>query len=162
MNSGRGNAQLTQDQSGINTVQINIDNTKISGKYNLKIVKTDEEGTQRLQNARFNIVKPDNSSEDLYTNSNGEITIEDIQITDVSEDDYIKITEAAAPAGYAIIDELLQVHITKKEENEKYVIDSVEVQKEDGSSYDENLVSVTEDSGVQTIQVSVKNKKSKL
>ena len=160
LNSGRGNAQLTQDQSGINTVQINIDNTKISGKYNLKIVKTDEEGTQRLQNARFNIVKPDNSSEDLYTNSNGEITIEDIQITDVSEDDYIKITEAAAPAGYAIIDELLQVHITKKEENEKYVIDSVEVQKEDGSSYDESLVSVTEDSGVQTIQVSVKNKKA--
>ena len=122
--TGSDNANLQTDPSGVNTVNLVVNNTPMSGAYNLKIVKQDDDGT-KLQNAKFNVRINNGASQEYTTNENGEITINGIQITDVNTADTIEIQETEAPDGYILNNEVITLTVTKGESGNSYVATGV-------------------------------------
>ena len=141
-----GNANITTDPSGINTVNVEIDNTKITGSYNFKLIKEDSKnGNQRLENATFNVTINGTKYSDQKTNGNGELEINNIQITDIEATDTITIEETKAPDGYILNDEIITLNVTKGLNNtqDKYV--ATNVTGSDNAIIEDNTVKVTID-----------------
>ena len=104
------------------TIIATIKNEKITGKYNIQIVKEDKsDSSKKLSGAEFNITMPDGSKKLETTDNNGQIKTEDIDITGAGTDT-IKIEETKAPDKYKKLIDSLEIQITKKENNGVYEI----------------------------------------
>ena len=118
----------------------------VSGKYSFKLIKVDsDDATKKLQGAEFEITTP--SGKQTYTtDENGEISINDIEITQPGVDT-ITIQETKAPEPYKILLESpLTLNITKDVANGSYTATKAELE-----GYDENAVQIQD--GVVTITV---------
>ncbi len=124
--TGSSNANLETDPSGVNTVNLVVDNTKLAGSYNFKLVKQDGKDSTRLENAKFSIKINGTALQQEYTtNSNGEIEINNITITDTNTPDKIEIQEIEAPDGYILNNEVITLTVTKGESGNGYVATGV-------------------------------------
>ena len=133
------------------TVQILVKNIKVTGSYNLKLLKVDKKNHDKvLQGAVFEITKPNGQKEELTTDVNGAINLQEIEITKEGTEIY-KIKEIKAPNGYnMILKEEITLTITTKKENSKYVIDSVTISPENEAlqlSNTDNSVTITVENG---------------
>ena len=146
-----GSVNVTQGSNGVNTVNITVNNSTLSGSYKLKLIKQDSSNQDKLSGARFNISINGGSAQEYTTDSNGEININSIQITNVSNPDTITITEIEAPDGYALNNTPIELTVVKEEQNGKYVASNVT-----GSS---NANLTTSSDGVNTVQVTINNTK---
>ena len=124
--TGSSNANLETDPSGVNTVNLVVDNTKLAGSYNFKLVKQDGKDSTRLENAKFSIKINGTALQQEYTtNSNGEIEINNIAITNTDTPDTIEIQEIEAPDGYILNNEVITLTVTKGESGNGYVATGV-------------------------------------
>ena len=106
-----------------------------SGQYNLKLVKVEQGNTsKKLQGATFKITSP-NGTVTEQTNSNGEINIGPINITQPGTDT-ITIEETKAPDGYEkIITAPINVQVTKTLSSNTYTMsNAVITNNQTGSS----------------------------
>ncbi len=109
------------------TIKVTIPNDKITGKFNLKIVKYEKDNqAKKLAGATFEITKPDNSKETLTTIADGSVTLSNLDIPGVGTYTYT-IKETQTPTGYEKIIEEIQVKITTEIKNGKYVVKSTEI-----------------------------------
>ena len=154
-----GSINITQGANGVNTVNITINNEQdiVTGAYSFKLIKQDASGGGRLQGARFRIRINEGTTNEYITNSNGEVEINGINITDISNNDTITITEIAAPDGYILDSEPINLTIKKSQQNGKYVAESVSMV---GSNNSQDDVTIVEDeSGINIIQLVLNNSK---
>ena len=149
--TGSDNAIIEENGSGINTVKINIENSKITGSYKFKLVKEDAENKEKLEGAKFNIKVNNGEIKEYTTNASGEIEINDIKITDVSTSDTIEIEETNAPEGYNLNVGKITLTVTKELENGKYVAKTVT-----GS---DNATVEEDGSGINTVKINIENSK---
>ena len=141
--------KIVEDSSGVNEVQITVNNSKITGSYKLKLVKQDSENANKLNGVKFRITV-NNDSAEYITNSNGEIEINDIQINNLN-DDTIKIEEIETISGYILNSTPITLKVEKTEENGKYVLDNV-------SGYGDASIQTGAD-GIETIELNINNTK---
>ena len=149
--TGSSNVTLTTDNTGVNTVNLTVNNTKISGSYKLKVIKQDSSNSQKLEGAEFNISINGGQETKYTTNENGEITIDSIQINQITTVDIIRITEIKSPEGYVLDSTPIDIRVIKDEENGKYVASNVEG--------NENVEIIKDGSGVNTVQIKINNTK---
>ena len=130
------------------TIIVTVPNEKITGSYNLQLVKVDkDDDNKKLSGAKFS-VKINNGSEQEYTtDDNGIISISDIQITETGTDT-ITITETQAPSGYNKIIDELTINVEKTEENGEYKASNIEFGENTESKgsivkLEEGLITVT-------------------
>ena len=155
--TGSNNANLTTSQDGVNTVNIAINNTKITGNYDFRIIKEDKTTGEKLGGAIF-AVKVNNEEEtQVETDKNGEISINDIAITDTTSQDTITIREVRPPDEYSSFSGTITLKVNKTENNGQYTISSVNATLEDGTEYED--VTIVNNSGALTVQVTVPNEK---
>ena len=138
-----------------NTIIVTVPNKKIEGLYNLQLVKVDSSDSNiLLSGAKFKVTFADGSSEEYITNSNGEISIPNITITETGTD-VIKIEEIEAPVGYNKIINTITINITKSVNGDKYVVTNASIADEnipEGTTIDLNT-------DTNTIIVKVPNEK---
>ena len=152
-----GSVTITQGQDGINTVNITINNTKITGSYNFKIIKEDTITHEKLGGAIFAVKVNDGEETQVTTNENGEISINNINITDVTSPDIITLREIKAPDEYSSFEGTITLRVNKAENDGQYTIRNVEASVDDGTQYDD--VRITNNSGALTVEVTVPNEK---
>ena len=163
------------------TVNVNITNERVKGKYSLEILKLEELLGHPLQGAKFEVkaVKVDSAGTEqqinLYKSTNdvtsmeriiptdfiidsedGIFTIPDIRIENL--DSYILIiTETEAPETYTILKDQIRLRVTPKIEGEndeaKFVIDTVELLSGDN----EGLVKLVENNNAEKIEIEITN-----
>lgn len=139
-----GNVSIEND-----TITVTVNNHKIEGSmYDINILKVDKDDpNKKLQDAKFSILLP---NEDTYTdlestNENGIATLKNISVTEVGTDT-IKIKEIEAPAGYGILQEDLEIEITKKVQNGKYAVAEIKLKETTGNaqvSLNDNTITIT-------------------
>jgi len=98
----------------------------IVGKYNLEIVKVDENGnTITNQVTKFTI------NDKAKETKNGLIQVNDVRIDKTNADtpDKYVIKETQAPKGYTKLDDIVEVEVTKKfsDDGKSYVVDNVNI-----------------------------------
>ncbi len=152
-----GSINVTNGEDNVNTVNITLNNTKITGSYNLKVIKKDSKTQENLANAEFNINVNGADKGTVNTNQNGEISIENIPITDINSKDTITVTETKAPDGYIGFNGKINITVTKQELNGEYTIIDATANNESGAEYQD--VTIENENGVPTIQVIVVNEK---
>ena len=157
--SGSSNANLEESADGVNTVQITVDNTKITGKYNFKIIKEDTITHEKLGNAIFEVKVNDGQAQQIETNENGEISINDIAITNTASQDTITIREIQPPDEYSSFEGTITLKVDKTENNGKYTVSNVEASLDGGTKFDG--VEIVNNSGDITVQVTIPNEKIK-
>ena len=160
--TGSENANLTQDETtGVNTINVAVNNEKISNSYNLKIIKKDsDDANKKLENAKFRITfyrqSTTESNEieetsEYTTNSQGEINLSKAIVAG-NLIGKIKVEEIEAPAGY---EKLLNNEITLRfrtvEANNKYSITDITDINNNGN--------MTFNSETNTIELNVTNKR---
>ena len=155
--TGNSNASLTTGVDGINTVQITVDNTKITGSYNFKIIKEDKTTGETLGGAIFAVKVNNEEERQIETNSSGEISIEDIAITDTNTQDTITIREIQPPDEYSSFSGTITLKVDKIEENGKYTVNNVKATLEDGTEHEG--VEIVNNAGKVTVEVTIPNEK---
>ncbi|MBS5854801.1 MAG: Cys-Gln thioester bond-forming surface protein [Clostridium sp.] len=123
-----------------------------NGSYNVELIKVDEETEKPLKGAKFKVTFEDGKSQELTTDENGKLNIEDIAITKEGKE-IITIEEIEAPDKYKKLFDTLKIEITKVLEGQKYKISDIKILTQDI----EEFVDVKLEDG--TIKVTVKNKK---
>lgn len=114
------------------TVFITIDNDKIMNSYQLDILKIDAETKTQLNGARFEIKYPGETEYQEIIFEEGDFLTAPITMTEEGTDT-IYIKEIEAPEGYEKLIDELKIEVTKKIENEKFVITDYKVMNTDGS-----------------------------
>ena len=111
-----------------NIIKIVVANRKITGNYQIQLEKVDLDNPEvKLQGAVFDVTVPGKSAERKTTNDSGIIDLGTIQITDVSSTDTITVTEITPPEGYNKILDTINIAVTKKLENGKYVLNTAQI-----------------------------------
>ena len=123
-----------------------------NGSYNVELIKVDEETEKPLKGAKFKVTFEDGKSQELITDENGKLNIEDIAITKEGKE-IITIEEIEAPKHYNKLFDTLKIEITKILEGQKYKISDIKILAQDI----EEFVDVKLEN--ETIKVTVKNKK---
>ena len=155
-----GSVKVETSSNGVNTVKLTVNNSKITGSYNLRLIKQDAESHSLLSGAKFNISVNGGNVQEYTTNQNGEVTINNINITDITNNDTIKITEVKSPDGYALNNTPITLTVTKTEENGKYVAKSVTSNVSNGF-VEEGSVNVTENGdSINTVNITLNNTKT--
>ena len=94
---------------------------KPTGSYNIQLIKTDATGNTKLSGAKFKVTLADGTSAEYTTDSNGQISIPSIAITQ-SGTDTITIEEEEAPSGYKkLISGSIQIQVTKALQNGSFI-----------------------------------------
>ena len=150
-----GSVKVTTGEDNINTVNITLNNTKITGSYNLKVIKKNSKTQENLANAEFNINVNGEDKGTTNTNQSGEILIENIPITDTDSKDTIVVTETQAPDGYIGFNGPINITVTKQESGGEYTISDVTANNAGGEEYQD--VTIVDENGVPTIKVTVFN-----
>ena len=102
-----------------------------TGDFKIKLIKVNGLGN-RLQNAIFKVeeIGTDgqviNTYDNLTTNENGEILIENIQITGEGDRTFV-ITEVEAPDGYRLLEAPIRINVHFSLANGEYVITASQV-----------------------------------
>ena len=139
-------------------ITITVDNEKITGSYELEIVKQDGTTGTKLAGAIFNV----NGENKTATNSSGIVNLGTIQITNTSTKDSYVIKEVTAPNGYNGFTGSIELSVAKKVENGKYVIDTANttmvVKDSNGTQITQNIP-VTIDKTTGKITIAVDNEK---
>ena len=135
------------------TIKVIIKDKKISGNYNVKLIKVDE-NNQRLPNAEFNITMPNGETKQLTTSEDGIIDLGETVITEEGTDKFT-IEETKAPENYEKIVPKMFLNVTKIRDNDKYIAKSAEIKNEQNDAIEGVKVSLE---GNQII-VTVENKK---
>lgn len=113
-------------------VFITINNDKIMNSYQLDILKIDADTKEQLDGAKFEIKYPGDTEYQELVFEEGDFLTAPIAMTEEGTDTiYIKETEA--PEGYEKLIDELKIEVTKKLENEKYVISDYKIMNADGS-----------------------------
>ena len=128
-------AKITNSQNGAslqlsgNTITVTVENKLIpkTSEYNFKLIKVEEGNTSnKLQGAEFKITTP-KGTETQTTDSNGEINIGPIEMTEEGIDT-ITIEETKAPTGYEkIITDPITVQVTKTYEDNTYSMSDAQI-----------------------------------
>ena len=121
------------------------------GKYNIQIIKVDNDTNEGLAGAEFKVTFENGESQTLTTDANGNINISDIEITEEGTEK-IKIEETEAPEHYKKLFESMELEITKELSGRLYNVTNVKV-----VSGESEAVDVTLEDG--TIKITVKNEK---
>ena len=125
------NAQLTGNTAGstINLsnglITVTVPNEKITGSYDLQIVKVDKENNEKLTGAKFTVKINNGQAVEYTTNGSGIIEINDIAITQTGTDT-ITIEEIQAPTGYNKIIDTITINVTKTVSDGKYIASNIE------------------------------------
>ena len=125
------NAQLTGNTAGstINLsnglITVTVPNEKITGSYDLQIVKVDKENNEKLTGAKFTVKINNGQAVEYTTNGSGIIKINDIAITQTGTDT-ITIEEIQAPTGYNKIIDTITINVTKTVSDGKYIASNIE------------------------------------
>ena len=125
------NAQLTGNTAGstINLsnglITVTVPNEKITGSYDLQIVKVDKENNEKLTGAKFTVKINNGQAVEYTTNGSGIIEINDIAITQTGTDT-ITIEETQAPTGYNKIIDTITINVTKTVSDGKYIASNIE------------------------------------
>ena len=125
------NAQLTGNTAGstINLsnglITVTVPNEKITGSYDLQIVKVDKENNEKLTGAKFTVKINNGQAVEYTTNGSGIIEINDIAITQTGTDT-ITIEETQAPEGYNKIIDTITINVTKTVSDGKYIASNIE------------------------------------
>ncbi len=132
-------------------VKVTIPNEKITGNFDLKLIKTDKDNASKLAGAEFEVTMLDMTKQTVTTGQDGSISIPKIEIPGVGTYTYT-IKETKAPTAYKKIIDEIQIEITTEVENGKYVVKSARVltQNVDG-------VAVNVNNG--TVEVTIPNKR---
>ena len=155
-----GSTKITTGSNGVNTVNITINNSNITGAYNLKLVKKNGLGQNLLAKAVFSIRINNGEVQQYTTNGSGEININNIPISQIITSDTITITEITAPDGYVLNNTPITLTITKAENGGKYVADTVRVNPNDSNFIEQGSVDVSKDeSGINTVNIALLNTK---
>ncbi len=93
---------------------------RVTGEYELEIVKQDAETGNKLSQAEFTI----NTTNKVVTNSEGIASIGKISILNISTPDNYTIVESGAPDRYNKFEGSIELSVAKKLEDGKYVIDT--------------------------------------
>ena len=139
-------------------ITIEVDNEKITGDYQLEIVKIDGETGTKLSGAIFNV----NGEDKTATNTDGVLNLGTTPITGTETNDDYVIKETTAPDIYNKFEGSIELSVAKKIENKKYVIDTdnttMVVKDSEGEIISEN-VPVTIDKTTGRITITVDNTK---
>ena len=154
-----GSVKVETSSNGVNTVKLTVNNSKMAGSYNLRLLKQDAQTHSALSGAKFNISVNGGNVQEYTTNQNGEVTINNINITDITNNDTIKITEVKSPDGYVLNNTPITLTVTKTEENGKYLAKSVTSNVSNGF-VEEGSVNVTENGdSINTVNITLNNTK---
>ena len=108
-----------------NKITVEVQNQKKTGSYELEIIKVDENGNIIVDSeAKFSVKLNDNEENEVTTNQ-GIGNYGTINITDISTNDTIKITESEAPSGYNKEAEEVLLSVVKEEAESSYIIKEV-------------------------------------
>ena len=160
INSGlveNGSVKIEENSNGVNTVNIAVLNTKISGSYNFKIIKEDMNTGEKLGGAIFGVKVNGGKEQEITTNDNGELSINDIAITNTETPDSIEIREIQPPDEYSSFEGVITLTVNKQEVNNKYTIKNVETLLQNGSTFDG--IEIVNNGENLTVQVTIPNKK---
>ncbi|MBQ9658377.1 MAG: hypothetical protein IJV31_06390 [Clostridia bacterium] len=140
-------------QGTINTVKVTVPNEKITGKYNLQVIKVDSNNSNtKLQGAEFEVKVNGGTVQKLTTDENGQLSINDIKLEN-QEKQTITIKETKAPDGYyQLLEEELTLEATVGLEDGKYKVTNVQIKNTDKKG----STAVLEGS---TVKVTVPNEK---
>ena len=130
------------------------------GKLKIKLLKVDESNNKiESSEAKFDI-KEGNNTENKTTTS-GEIDLGQKTITGDNFEYTYTIKETQAPVGYELVNDELTVKVsgTTKKENNKYVIDSINIKDKDGNDLDNAKITADYDSSSNTVIIRVKDKR---
>ena len=65
-----------------NVVTVTVPNEKITGSYDIELIKTDKENGSKLNGAVFKVTLPDGTEKEVTTSGEGTVRIEGIEITE--------------------------------------------------------------------------------
>ena len=148
------NAQFTGNTAGSsinltdNLITVTVPNERITGSYNLQLIKQDSENQNALQGAEFTVKINDGRENQYITNNMGIISINDIEITEEGIDT-ITITETKAPAGYNKLIDTLILNVTKTINSGEYIASDVDFSEE--TQANESTVNISD--GLITVTV---------
>ena len=137
-------------QNGLITVT--VPNEKMTGLYNLQLIKKDSNTDANLAGAKFEVTINDGETKEYTTDNNGSITIDNIAITEAGIDKIV-IEETQAPEGYNKIIGTLTVNVTKINNGDSYTV--TRAQFANGTNSNGSTVTLNGN----TIVVTVPNKK---
>ena len=129
-------ATLTDDK----TITINATNERITGNYQVKVVKENEDGTKKLGGAKVTV-----NGVEYTTNDDGIAEVPAVDITSTGVDS-ITVQETEAPDGYIQTFGIYRVNATKSVLNRQYVVSNIEeISSVDGFSSElkDNIITVT-------------------
>ena len=158
---------LTVEKTSDTAIKVTIPNEKITGKFNLELIKYDKNNTsEKLAGAEFKVelLGDEDRVEHVYgpsaTDAQGQITIQDIPITGVGTYKY-RITETKVPEGFNKIIDSIDVLVTTSEENidgtsakKKYVVNSSSI-----TANPQNADGVIITTNADTIQLQIPNER---
>ena len=101
-------------------IKLTVPNEKITGSYDLQLIKQDAETDDYLEGAKFSVQINNGEKQEYTTDGNGNITIEDIEITEEGTD-IVKLEELQAPEQYKKIEDTIIFNITKIINQGKYM-----------------------------------------
>ena len=130
------------------------------GELKLKLIKVDEsENKITSSEAKFDITEANNTEN--KTTTSGELNLGTKTITGASFEYIYTIKETQAPTGYELVNDILTVKIsgTTKVENNKYVVDTIELKDKDGNNLDTSKIKAEYDRTSNTVIIRVKDKK---
>jgi len=136
-----------------NTITLKVKNEKLTGQYDLQIVKTDkDDNTKKLAGAKFEVTLPNGSKKELTTATDGTIKTEKINIIGTGKDT-ITVKELQAPEDYNKIIDSLEIEATKEIKNGYYALKEVSIKN--------NPVGAEATLDGNTIILNIKNEKIK-
>ena len=144
--SNRVKVKLDKDT---NTVTVIIIEEKIEGNYTVKINKQDQ-NRKVLQGATFTV-----NDNNYTTDADGYATIvskKEINKQNVNEKDKYTMKEIKAPDGYVVYDGTIELTVTKKQDGERYTLDTATI---DEISKASGKVDISIDKQTNTITVIV-------
>ena len=144
--SNRVKVKLDKDT---NTVTVIIIEEKIEGNYTVKINKQDQ-NRKVLQGATFTV-----NDNNYTTDADGYATIvskKEINEQNVNEKDKYTMKEIKAPDGYVVYDGTIELTVTKKQDGERYILDTATI---DETSKASGKVDISIDKQTNTITVIV-------
>lgn len=115
------------------TVFVTIDNDKMMNSYQLDILKVDADNGEQLYGAKFEIKYPGETEYQELVFEEGDFLTAPIAMTEEGTDT-IYIKETQAPEGYQKLIDELKIEVTKKIEDEKFVVKDYKVMNADGSN----------------------------
>ena len=130
------------------------------GELKLKLLKVDEsENKITSSEAKFDITEANNTEN--KTTTSGELNLGTKTITGASFEYIYTIKETEAPTGYELVNDELSVKVsgTTKVENNKYVVDTIELKDKDGNNLDTSKIKAEYDRTSNTVIIRVKDKK---